>query len=139
MKKLKFIIAVFLCAIQFQCIHYFAKDTTEFNLTDEETKILQSKKFGLVGFRRVVRQRLDAFSNPITLDENRLRFIRFLQNSKNTEPSLSINTDPFPFEQSNIRVFRGKQDRRTKRVFAIESTNEKYFPLGKKIITENII
>ncbi len=48
MKKIKFILALILCVVQFQCIHYFAKDTAEFNLTDEETKILHSKKFGIV-------------------------------------------------------------------------------------------
>jgi hypothetical protein len=50
MKTLKVFSVLILCSINFQCIHYFSKDTTEFSPMHDETKLLQSKKFGLVEF-----------------------------------------------------------------------------------------
>ncbi len=93
MKKINFIIAVFLCAIQFQCIHYFAKDTNEFNLTDEETKNLQSKKFGLVGFRPICIKTESFLENKYSIHENLIRLIRFLESSEKSSAPVIINRD----------------------------------------------
>jgi hypothetical protein len=134
MKTLQFFFILILCAIQFQCIHYFAKDTSEFNLTDEETKILQSKKFGLVGFRPICIKTESFWENKYSIHENLIRLIRFLENSEKSSDPVIINRD---FLIQKRLASRNKKEYRIREYLSNTKTSDKFFPSENNILAIN--